>query len=212
MTLLSTLLLTALHPAPVQPVVLDPVAAAIAPVPIVLQGTTHDRNFNYTYAELNYRGVHVEDNEAHTDGLQLRGAYALDGVDSEFLRNVFVFSSWSNLGDDFDFDEFEIGAGYVHPISDKLDLVGTFSLLRQEIDNGTADDDEIGFELAGGGRMWVAEQFELDGRLAYRDVFEDDFGIVIGGRYHANDQLSFGADTEFGGDVAEIRLGVRWQF
>jgi hypothetical protein len=193
-------------------VVLDPVAAAIAPVPRVSQGTTHERSFNYTYAELNYRGVHVEDNETHTDGPQLRGAYAFDGVDNEILRRTFVFGSWSNLGDDFDFDEFEIGAGYVHPVSDKLDLVGTFSLLRQEIDAGSADDDEIGFEITGGGRMWIAEQLELNGRLAYRDVLDDDFGIVIGGRYHANDRLSFGADTEFGGDLAEIRLGARWQF
>lgn len=212
MTLLSTLLLTALHPAPVQPVVLDPVAAAIAPVPVVLQGTTHDRNFKYTYAELNYRMLDDDDSDAEADGLQLRGSYAFDGVENEFLRSTFVFGSWSSLEDDVDFDEWEIGAGYVHPISDKLDLVGTASLLHQEIDVGPADDDETGFELAGGGRMWVAEQFELNGRLIYRDVFDDDFGIGVGGRYHATEQLSLGADLEFVGDVDEIRIGVRWQF
>ena len=211
MTLLSTLLLTARHPGPVQPAVLDPVAAAIAPVPVVLQDTM-DRNFKYTFVELNYRNLDDEDSDAEADGLQIRGSYAFEDVQNEFLRNTFVLGSWSMLDDEIELDEWEIGGGYVHPVSDKLDLVGTVSLLHQEVDAGGADDDETGFEIAGGGRMWVAEQFELDGRLIYRDVFDDDFGIGLGGRYHATEQISIGADLEFVGDIDEIRVGIRWQF
>ena len=210
MTLFSTLLLTALQPVSVQPVALEPVGAAIAPVPAVFQDTMA-RTFKYTFVELNYRSLDDDDSNAEADGLQIRGAYAFEDVNNEFLRKTFVLVSLSKLDDDVEFDEWEIGGGYVHPVSDKLDLVGTFSLLHQEVDAGGADDDETGFEIAGGGRMWVAEQFELDGRLIYRDVFDDDLGLGLGGRYHATEQLSFGADIEFVGDIDELRIGVRWQ-
>lgn len=211
MTLLSTLLLTALQPVPVQPMALEPAATAIAPVPAVFQDTMA-RNFKYTFVELNYRSLDDDDSNAEADGLQIRGAYAFQDASNEFLRNTFVLASLSRLDDDIEFDEWEIGGGYVHPVNDKLDLVGTFSILHQEIEVGGFDDDDTGFEIAGGGRFWVADQFEVDGRLIYRDVFDDDLGLGIGGRYHATEQLSFGADLEFVGDIDELRIGVRWQF
>jgi hypothetical protein len=207
MTLFSTLLLTALPPVPVQPLVLEPVATAIAPVPVVFQDTGAGK-FKYTFVELNYRNLEDDDSNAEADGLQLRGAYAFKDASNEFLRKTFVLASLSMLDDNVEFDEWEIGGGYVHTVNDKLDVVGTLSLLHQEIEN----EDETGFEIAGGGRFWVAEQFEVDGRLIYRDVFDNDFGLGIGGRYHATENLSFGADLEFVGDIDEFRLGVRWQF
>lgn len=211
MTMFSTLLLTALQPVPVQPVALEPVQAASESSSAVSQDTLA-RKFNYTFVELNYRSLDDDDSNAEADGLQIRGSYAFENVTNEFLRKTFVLASVSRLDDDVEFDEWEIGGGYVHTVSEKLDLVGTFSLLHQDVDAGAADDDETGFELAGGGRMWVAEQFEVAGRLVYRDVFDDDLGLGVGGRYHATQQLSFGADLEFVGDIDELRIGARWQF
>jgi hypothetical protein len=215
MSLFSPLLLTALLPVPVQPAALEPVGTATAPVPAVFQDTTADtmaRNFKYTFVELNYRSLDDDDSNAEADGLQIRGSYAFENVEHEFFRKTFVLASFSKLDDEVDFDEWEIGGGYVHPMSDKLDLIGTFSLLHQEVDAGAVDDDDTGFEIAGGGRMWVAQQFEVDGRLIYRDVLDDDLGLGIGGRYHATEQLSFGLGLEFVGDIDELRLGARWQF
>jgi hypothetical protein len=217
MTFFSTLLLTALPPVPVQPVAIEPLGAAIAPVPAVFQDTTAGNetlagNFKYTFAELDFCGRYDNDSNAEAAGLHIRGSYAFENVQSGFLRKTFVLASLSRLDDEVEFDEWEVGGGYVHPVNDKLDLVGTFSLLHQEIDAGAADDDETGFEIAGGGRMWVAAQIEVDGRLIYRDVFDDDLGLGIGGRYHANPQLSLGADVELIGDIEEYRVGIRWSF
>ena len=86
------------------------------------------------------------------------------GGSYELNDQIHVFGSWQDQSLDFGIDgrSLELGAGYPHGFSDKLDFVGTLSYVDAEVKlgNQTADDD--GLALGGGIRSRVGESVELD--------------------------------------------------
>lgn len=165
-------------------------------------------HFHYTFAELNLFTGEVDDEDA--DGFQLAGSYA-------FQPNLHIVGSFTTSdidvpGGDADLDVLALGIGYHMPVMDKMDLVAELQLLHGEIDFSGGDDDDNGWSLGAGVRYWVADQVELNGGLEHVDLFDDDTGLLLGGRYYFNDRISAGLGIELFDDVETIGLGVRMHF
>jgi len=169
--------------------------------------TYRETNFSYTYIEGNYRWLDSDDADDSIDGLDLRGSYAVN-------PNMFLLGSWSHLSDEVDLDEFRLGAGYTVPVSDEVDVYGTLSWVHAEFDfeGPGGDDDEDGFSIIGGARMWASELVEINGKLEYRDVEDSGFGIGVGARYYVTPAVSLGGEIETISGDEELLIGVRFQW
>lgn len=168
-------------------------------------GGTGGSNFSYTYAELDYRYVDSEIGGDSVDGLALRGSY-------EVNPNLYFLASFSRLSDDGDLDEYRLGGGYKMPVSDRIDVFGQLSFVREEYDLDDNDDSENGFSLEAGARMWLTEQVEVNNRLEYRDVADNGWGVGIGARYYVSPMVSLGGEFEAINGNEDLLLGVRFQW
>ena len=143
------------------------------------------------------------------DGFALEGSYELND-------RFHLFGEWQDQSLDFGIDgrSLELGGGYTHSFSDKLDFVGTLSYVDAEVKDGslTADDDGLG--IGGGIRSRIAESVELDASLQLVDFDESgsDTGYSVGGRYYFNDSMAIGASVDFTDNTDTLRVGFRWEF
>ncbi len=160
---------------------------------------------SYNYVELRF--VDTEIGSADGDGLRLNGSF-------EMTEEWLLVGGYTNL--DFDGNvetsALEIGAGYVHRYSPRLDIVGYGKLVRAEVDFTGGDDDDTGISLAGGVRGTFTPQFEGRATINYFNVDETDTFFEVGADYYITDQFSAGGTLEFGGDADTLTLGVRWFF
>lgn len=166
--------------------------------------------FDYSYVELGYVKSEIDDLNVDGDGLGLRGSY-------EFTENFHAFAAHADQ--DFDFDvsatTFELGAGLAWPVNPNMDLVGTLSYIKTEIDVpffGDLDDD--GFAVGAGLRARVIEALELTGGLKYASYDEvgDDTTFGAGARYFFTQMFAAGVDVDFDDDGTAWMLGARMSF
>jgi hypothetical protein len=167
-------------------------------------------DMNYTNLEINYLDLDVgETVSVNGDGFEIAGSW-------EVSEQIHLFGSWQDQSLDFDIDgqTLEIGGGWAHGFSDKLDFVGTLSYVDAELEAGgvTASDD--GLAIGGGIRSRLGTSFELDASLKYVDFDESgsDTGISVGGRYYFNDSMALGASLDSNDNADTLRLGFRWEF
>ena len=166
-------------------------------------------DMNYTNFEVSFIDVEHDSARIDGDGFELAGAYELND-------QIHLFGEWQDQSLDFGIDgrSLEIGGGYTHDVSDKLDIIGTLSYVDAELDFGgqTADDD--GLALGGGIRTLIGESFQVDAGLKYVDFDESggDTGVSVGGRYYFNDSMAVGASADFNDNADTLRLGFRWEF
>jgi opacity protein-like surface antigen len=171
-----------------------------------------------TLADLNYSNVEVSFVDVELgqgpfdvdgDGFEIAGSYELND-------RLFVFGEWQDQSLDFGVDgrALELGAGYTHNLSDKLDLVGTLSFVDTELKSGNATIDDDGLALGGGVRGRVNDSVELEAGLKYIDFDNSgsDTGLTFGGRYYFNPSMALGASADFNDNVDTLRLGFRWEF
>jgi hypothetical protein len=166
-------------------------------------------DMNYTNLEVNYLDLDVgEGVSVNGDGFEIGGSWELND-------QFHLFGSWQDQSLDFGIDgrTLEIGAGWSHGFSDKLDFVGTLSMVDAELEAGgvTASDDAIA--LGGGIRSRLGDSFELEAGLKYVDFDSgSDTGISVGGRYYFNDSMALGASMDSNDNADTLRLGFRWEF
>jgi len=120
-------------------------------------------DMNYTNLEVNYLDLDVgEGVSVNGDGFEIGGSWELNDA-------FHLFGSWQDQSLDFGIDgrTLELGAGWSHGFSDKLDFVGTLSMVDAELEQGgfTASDD--GLAIGGGIRSRLGESFELEAGLKY---------------------------------------------
>ena len=167
-------------------------------------------DMNYTNLEVNYLDLEVGDGfDVNGDGFEFGGSWELND-------QFHLFGSWQDQSLDFGIDgrTLELGGGWNHSFSDKLDFVGTLSLVDAELEAAgiTASDD--GLALGGGIRSRLGESFELEAGLKYVDFDESgsDTGISVGGHYYFNDSMALGASLDSNDNADTLRLGFRWEF
>ena len=165
-------------------------------------------DMNYTNLEINYLDLDVgEGVSVNGDGFEIGGSWELND-------SFHLFGSWQDQSLDFGIDgrTLELGAGWSHGFSDKLDFVGTLSMVDAELEAGgvTASDD--GLAIGGGIRSRLGDSFEVEAGLKYVDLEESDTGIQLGARYYFNDTMALGASIDDNDYLDTLRLGFRWEF
>ncbi|MEM7612678.1 MAG: hypothetical protein AAF270_13415 [Pseudomonadota bacterium] len=162
-------------------------------------------DLSYKFAELRFVDTEIDDFDG--DGFRIGGSYPLD-------ENWLIVGSFSTLDFDFGIDSsvLEIGAGYVHRYTDKIDLVGDARLVRSEVDSNFGDDTDTGFSVSGGIRGRINQ--DIEGRAALRHVNLDnsDTFIEVGGDFYFTPEFSAGLTLEFAGDADTLTIGARWFF
>lgn len=162
-------------------------------------------DLSYNYAELRF--VDTEIGSQDGDGLRIAGSF-------ELAQNWLIVGGYTALDFDNNVDTgvLEIGGGYVHRYSPKLDIVGYAKLVRTDIDFPGGDDNDTGIALAGGVRGRISPQFEARATINYFNVDETDTFFEVGGDFYITNQFAAGATLEFGGDADSLTVGVRWFF
>jgi hypothetical protein len=166
--------------------------------------------FNYSYVEIGYdeNDFDVNGGDIDGDGLTLSGSYEINDD-----WHVFASYGQSDLDFNVDIDTLTIGAGYVFPLREDVDIYGRVLYINQDIDTpGPGDADEDGLGLQARIRAIVADNVEVEGGIQYVDVGDNDTSLQAGARYHFTEQFSAGVGITFGGDTDGIGINARWEF
>lgn len=187
----------------------DFILGSIAALSIAGTAMAQD-GFDYSYVEIGYVKSEIDDLDIDGDGLGLRASY-------EFTENFHAFAAYSDQ--DFDFDvgakTWEVGAGLAWPVNPNLDIVGTVSYVKGEIDVPFVGDfEDDGFALGAGLRGRVIEKLELTGGLKYVNLDESgsDTTVAAGARYFFTNMFAAGVDVDFDDDGTTWMLGARLSF
>ncbi len=182
MQLASTLLAALLSPSqPAQPdaveSVLSPYPASVAAAHAPLDSDDEDAydepyELSYTYLELGFGNVDVDDIDDDADTLYGRASLGL----FDFLYFFLDYENQSTDFNDTDSDVFGLGAGGHMDVTERLNLVGEAAWLTADISSDLAslDDDDDGWTAFAGARFlalcWNRGGLELNGGYRWIDV------------------------------------------
>ena len=165
--------------------------------------------FNYTYLELSYDETDFDLGPASVDGdgITLSGSF-------ELTDDWHIYTSYSQADLDFgiDVDTWAVGAGYVYPLKDGIDIYGRVLYIDQNIDAGPANADDDGLGVQGRIRARITDEFELEGGLQYVDVSDSDISLQASARYNFSEAFSAGIGITFAGDTDGIGINARYSF
>ena len=165
--------------------------------------------FNYTYLEVSYDEHDFDFGNASVDGdgITLSGSF-------ELTDDWHIYTSYSQADLDFgiDVDTWAIGAGYVYPFKNGIDLYGRVLYVDQNVDAGPANADDDGLAVQGRIRARINDQFELEGGLQYVDVSDSDISVQASARYNFTEQFSAGIGITLAGDTDGIGINARYSF
>lgn len=165
---------------------------------------------SYTLGEVRLLAVDPDGGD-DADGIEVGGSLLMH-------PDFFATGALSTLGSDgangVDTDAFEIGLGYRHAASPRIDLLGIAGVVRVDRDfGGRGDDDDLGPSLTGGLRAALTHAIEVGGFLNYTELFGDgDLGLHGEGLYHLTPNFSLLAGLGLSDDSREANVGVRWNF
>jgi hypothetical protein len=187
---------------------IDPAAVAggSTPPPMYTEGMYEgppDSSFNYRYAE---GAILLGD----FDGLRVGGSFPIQGPWIALGRFDYMTEEEGSV--DVDVLLLSGGAGYVHTIDEKLDLIGSAEIEIGDIEvDGGGDDDDIGIRLRGGVRYQAHEKVELAGGLSFATVFDEELGIDGQALYAFNENIAgfVGFDNR---EDTVWTIGVRFNF
>lgn len=188
--------------------------SALALIPAIgLAAAVHADNLSYTYGEVGYANVsgEVGNVDFDGDGFGLNGSLAVS-------ENVFLTAGYANTDVDFDnssadaeFDSYNVGVGAHMPLQDNLDLVGTLSWVKVDVEDAGNDD---GVQVGVGLRGMATEQIEWGVGVDYTNIDDDgDFGFNVSGRYHFTPAFSAGLalNTDDNADVFTTTASLRYE-
>lgn len=156
---------------------------------------------SYTYAE----GGYVNDNR-DADGAYVRGSYGFD-------NGLYVHGSYSYLkADDFNFSyrPAELGLGYHHGVSDRVDVLAEAAAVRIDTDFGDAN----GYRASVGVRGDLSPKFEGIAKVNYTDGddFRGDTTGTLGLHYKFGKTWGAVGEVSFGNGAEAAQVGLRARF
>lgn len=165
--------------------------------------------FNYNYVEISYDELDFDLGPADVDGdgLTLSGSY-------EITDDWHIYAAYGSHDLDFgiDLDTWTVGAGYVYPLKDDIDIYGRVLYIDQSADAGPASADDDGLGLQARIRARVTDQLELEGGILYVDVADSDTSLQASARYNFTENFSAGISLAFAGDTDGISVSARYSF
>lgn len=100
--------------------------------------------------------------------------------------------------------------GYRHGLSDTLDLNVTGGVLYADPDGGNS---ETGYTFGGGLRAVVMPKLELNGGIAYVDIYDNsDVEFSVGAVYNFTANWAVSGGGTFADDTETFNVGVRYNF
>lgn len=181
---------------------------------LLAAGTALADGPDYTYGQLGYVNIDVDDVDVDGDGFSLGGSVAI--TDMIHLLGSYEDGELDGGGVDADLSRLRLGGGVNFAVTPTTDLVGTLYYVNYELDGpGPIDADEDGFGLTGGVRSMLTPALELNGAIRYEDLggdIDDETSLLVGGVYSFTPAFGAYASAEFGDDITEIGVGVRLYF
>ncbi len=173
------------------------------------QAQPQSPQFSYNYAELSYDEADFDLGGADVDGdgLTLSGSF-------ELTEDWHAFASYGSADLDFgiDLDTWAIGAGYVYPLRDGIDIYGRVLYVNVDADQGSGGFDEDGLGIQARIRYRVTDVFEVEGGVQHLDVIDSDTSLQAFARYYFTDEFSAALGLTFAGDADGIGISARYQF
>lgn len=171
-----------------------------------IQGPVITGQPNYTFLEggLNFVDPPTEfgdDDSSDGDiGVLLRGSM---GQQNTFLRGEVSTHSF----DDNSFDLASIGAGYVFPTQQPMDIYGAADFLYEFGETNTG-----GFRLEGGAKAVVGEGWDSTAGLRYEQIDSESYLQAFASSWApVAEQFSVGGEVGIG-DFNEFLVGARYRF
>lgn len=177
---------------------------------LMASGVSLAADVSYDYLRLSYVDTELEVGpvDLDGDGLQLGGSVSV-------FNNAFAFGTFSDLDLDFGVDasRLEIGGGYHHRLTPKLDLVGRLGYVSVDLDSAGGGADDDGILLSGGVRSRLTDVIEGRASLNHRSMDEgdNDTELELGGDYYITGQFNVGLGLSFG-DATTWLLSGRYSF
>lgn len=182
-----------------------------------LAGTANASELSYSYVEASYINSDDFDGNSTFDynGWGVRGSLALG--DNFYLLGEYNVQSDKFFDTKVDFDTYEIGVGFHHGISEKVDFFADVSYadlkLNVKMPGFSSDVDDSGYTARAGVRCKFAEKFEGTAALLYRNrgIFENDSSLLLGGHYKFTENFGLVASMDVDSESA-YSVGVRATF
>jgi hypothetical protein len=164
--------------------------------------------FNYTYVQVAYDELDFDVGpfDVDGDGLTLSGSY-------EINDDWHVYAAFGNFDLDpgnADIDTWTLGAGYVFPLKEDIDIYGRVLYIDQSADASSLDEDGLGLQARI--RARVTDEFELEGGIQYTDVVDTDTSLQAAARYNFTENFSAGITLTFAGDTDGLGINARYSF
>ena len=164
--------------------------------------------FNYTYVQISYDELDFDVGpfDVDGDGLTFSGSY-------EINDDWYVYASFGSFDLDpgnTDIDTWTLGAGYVFPLKEDIDIYGRVLYIDQSSDVSSVDEDGLGLQARI--RARVTDEFELEGGIQYTDVVDTDTSLQAAARYNFTENFSAGITLNFAGDADGIGINARYSF
>ena len=164
--------------------------------------------FNYTYVEISYDELDFDLGpvDVDGDGLTFSGSY-------EINDDWHVYASFGSFDLDpgnADIDTWTLGAGYVFPLKEDIDIYGRVLYIDQSSDVSNLEEDGLGLQARI--RARVTDEFELEGGIQYTDIVDTDTSLQAAARYNFTENFSAGITLNFAGDTDGIGINARYSF
>ena len=173
--------------------------ALVAAMPFAAQA---DDKLSNTWIEGDYVNV-----DGDADGFGVRGAFEFGDT------GFYGLGGWRSVEIDdsnIDVDNWELGVGYAHDVSENMDLIS--ELAYNQVDVEGFDDD--GYRASIGLRGSFTPNFEGIVKANYLDgdEFDGDFTGTLGAQYKFTQTWGVVGEAEFGDGGETYTLGLRASF
>lgn len=166
---------------------------------------------NFSVDDIKANGGYLKGSVALGDAFHLFGGYR-QGDDDVAVRFRNVKIGETNI----DLAQYEIGFGYHHTLSERVDWTGELSYVGTDVDvEGGGDFDRADdFRASVGLRGKLARNFEGWVKANYTDgdAYDSEFSGTIGAQIKFNHIWGIVGEAEFGDTHNQLSLGVRASF
>lgn len=179
------------------------------------------QNLSYDYLEGGYQKSTQrfgDEDDIDADGYFASGSLLIQP--KVYLQATYDAATTDKVAGSFaEFDVYRAGAGFRHPLTDRLDLnLGGGAIFakvepRGPIAQFADSDDDTGYYLNSGLRAKVLPALEVNGGFEYSKVFdESETTARVGGVFNFTPAFAAVGEYAYGDDLNTYRLGARWNF
>ena len=168
---------------------------AVVVLAVVLAGTVHAQNVNWTYAEAGF-GTFDPDRGSRENGWFVDGMFGLGKIP------IHVFGEYGDYGP---LNVWQAGAGWHGALGKQADLFADAALYDLDYDDG--------LKVRFGARWMLSERLELNGYLAFADLdIRDNRSLAVNAVVGLAKRFAVGGGFEWGDEIFTAQGLARFNF